>query len=312
MLTGQRLHLTSSTAPPLPNGKDSAASNEDDEKTEVWYGIEYTINKTLQTLSHVKYRFDNCGDVRHPSIIVTTEPVKEAFIDVKNRGIKSRFITEITKDNLHYCKELIQVVSEVRHLDGVKGNFAVGESFYAGYAIGQEAKPLAHVIYSTAKEFVEQQQYFFDMLWSKAIPVEQRIKEIEEGIEPEKTEVLYGVENIIDNTRQYFDKIRERLDSVFDSTGPSILVKVDQIRHVAIKLNERGGKIRLITEITKENIDFCKELMKTDEIRHLDGIKGHFAIADGKEYRGSARPQLGQPLITMVSSNVREFVEQQQ
>jgi hypothetical protein len=92
-LTGERVLLTSSTSPSSHNGKDTAASNERNEKTEVWYGIEYTINKTLQTLSQVKYRFDNCGDVRHPSIIVTTEPVKKGFIDVKNRGVRTRFIT---------------------------------------------------------------------------------------------------------------------------------------------------------------------------------------------------------------------------
>jgi hypothetical protein len=97
-LTGERVLLTSSTQPLLPqSGKDITASDDGDEKTEVWYGIEYTINKTLQTLSQVKYRFDNCGDVRHPSIIVTTEPIKKGFIDVKNKGVKTRFITEITK-----------------------------------------------------------------------------------------------------------------------------------------------------------------------------------------------------------------------
>src|SRR5919199_827125 len=115
-LTGEMLSLTSSTSPPSSNGEDTAASKEAGEKTEGWYGIEYTINRNLQTLSQVKHRFDNCGDVRHPSIIVTTEPAKKAFIDVKNRGIRTRFITEITKDNLHYCKKLMQVVSEMRHL----------------------------------------------------------------------------------------------------------------------------------------------------------------------------------------------------
>jgi two-component system, OmpR family, sensor histidine kinase VicK len=73
--------------------------------------IEHAINITLQLLSIVRYRFDNCGDISYPSIIVTTEPVRKAFVDVKNRGVKTRFITEITKDNLHYCKELIQLFS---------------------------------------------------------------------------------------------------------------------------------------------------------------------------------------------------------
>ena len=62
-------------------------------------------------LSIVRYRFDNCGDISYPSIIDTTEPVKKAFVDIKNKGVKTRFITEITKDNLHYCKELMQLFS---------------------------------------------------------------------------------------------------------------------------------------------------------------------------------------------------------
>jgi two-component system sensor histidine kinase VicK len=179
---------------------------------EVRCGTEFTglINRTLQTLSKVKYRFDNCGDVRHLSVIVTTEPVKKGFIDVKNRGIKTRFITEITNDNLHYCKQLMQVVSEVRHLDGVKGNFAVGESFYAGYAIAREGRPLTHVIFSTGKEFVEQ-QFFFDMLWSKAIPAKQRIREIEEGAKREFVETVREPSEI---QKLSFDLIKKAEDEI--------------------------------------------------------------------------------------------------
>ena len=210
-LTGEMLSLTSSTSPPSSNGEDTAASKEAGEKTEGWYGIEYTINRTLQTLSQVKHRFDNCGDVRHPSIIVTTEPVKKAFIDVKNRGIRTRFITEITKDNLHYCKKLMQVVSEIRHLDGVKGNFAVGESCYAGHAIAQEARPLTHVIFSTAKEFVEQEQFFFDMLWNRAIPAKQRFKEIEEGAKREFVETIRDPSEI---QKLGFDLIKAAEDEI--------------------------------------------------------------------------------------------------
>ncbi|MFL6409847.1 MAG: hypothetical protein ACJ71K_01205 [Nitrososphaeraceae archaeon] len=45
-------------------------------------------------------------------------------------------------------------------------------------------------IYSTVKSFVEQQQYFFDMLWNKAIPAKQRIKEIQEGLKREFIETI--------------------------------------------------------------------------------------------------------------------------
>ena len=39
-------------------------------------------------------------------------------------------------------------------------------------------------------------QYFFDMLWRKAIPAKQRIKEIEEGLKREFVETLQDPEEI--------------------------------------------------------------------------------------------------------------------
>jgi two-component system, OmpR family, sensor histidine kinase VicK len=150
----------------LPTNKKDIPASDDkgDERTDVWHGVEYRIEKTLQTLSTVKHRFDNCGGIRHPSIIITTEPLRKAFLDVKNIGIKTRFITEITKDNLHYCKKLMQVVSEVRHLEGVKGNFAVTNTQYVSYAISEEVRPsLIEVVRSTSQVFIEQQQFFLKL-----------------------------------------------------------------------------------------------------------------------------------------------------
>jgi tryptophanase len=54
------------------------------------------------------------------------------------------------------------------------------------------------------------------------------------------------------------------------------------------KMKERGVKIRYITEITKENVHYCKELMTFAKVRHLDEIRGNFGILDGKYYRASA------------------------
>ena len=51
----------------------------------------------------------------------------------------------------------------------------------------QEATPLTQVIYSNTREVVEQMQYIFDIFWYKAIPADQKIREIEEGIEPVET-----------------------------------------------------------------------------------------------------------------------------
>jgi nitrogen-specific signal transduction histidine kinase len=271
------------------------------------------INKILQTLSKVEYRFDNYSDVRYPSIIITTEPVRKAFVDVKNRGVKTRFITEITKDSLHYCKELMQV-GEVRHLDGVKGNFVVTDTEYVSYAISEEIRPsLRQIVRSTSKEFVEEQQHFFDMLWNKAIPAEQKIMELESGIMlPERTEIISGADNILRLTLE--SDIRESLDNCIDSTSPVSFVLFEPMWNHLKELasTKNGVRFRFITEITKDNLPYCKEMAKIFELRHLDGVKGNLGIIDGREYRASPSIKLGVPPDVLIRSTAKIFVEQQQ
>jgi hypothetical protein len=47
-------------------------------------------------------------------------------------------------------------------------------------------------------------------------------------------------------------------------------------------MRARGCSLRLITDISRNNISYCKELAKYVELRHFDGIKGNFGIVDGK------------------------------
>lgn len=96
-------------------------------------------------------------------------------------NLKSRYITEINRDNLPYCKELMKI-GELRHLDNIKRNFGVSESEYIASTMLEEAKPVSEFIYSNVKATLEQQKYVFETLWDKAIPAEQKIREIEEGV----------------------------------------------------------------------------------------------------------------------------------
>ena len=162
----------------------------EEEKTETVYGVENTVSVSLQCFTQVKERHDSCGDDTLPSVIVTTEPIKNAYRELLRRGIKTRFITEITEKNIEYCKELMKIVYELRHLEGIRGNFGVSESDYIATAIQQEGRPIPQLIHSNARAMIEQQQYFFETLWNKAIPAEQRFREIEEGIKPEVIETI--------------------------------------------------------------------------------------------------------------------------
>ena len=66
----------------------------------------------------------------------------------------------------------------------------MSETEYVATAIVNEKEPVTETIYSNAKAILEQHRYFFETLWNKAIPAEQRIRELEQGIEPEFLEVI--------------------------------------------------------------------------------------------------------------------------
>ena len=62
------------------------------------------------------------------------------------------------------------MVDELRHLDGIKGNFMISEGEYlAPLILFEKGKIAPQIIYSNVREIVEQQQYIFDNLWNNAI-----------------------------------------------------------------------------------------------------------------------------------------------
>jgi hypothetical protein len=101
--------------------------------------------------------------------------IKKGYADAKKRGVKIRYVTEITTSNLQHCKELMQF-AELRHLAGVRGSFAVSEcEFVAGLSVNGR---LERLVYSDVAELVAHQQDVFETLWEAAVPAAERIKEI--------------------------------------------------------------------------------------------------------------------------------------
>jgi hypothetical protein len=162
-----------------------------EEKTEVIYGDENIIRDTLEVYSVLTNSLDICNDSNGPSMfVIPNHPVTRAYRELRERGIRLRFIAEVTKDNIVYSKELMKNC-ELRHLDEVRGNFGISDGiYYRASAKTRRSSPPPLLICSTLRAFVEQQQYFFEMLWKKAIPAKQRIKEIEENLKREFIETI--------------------------------------------------------------------------------------------------------------------------
>jgi two-component system, OmpR family, sensor histidine kinase VicK len=114
----------------------------------------------------------------------------EAFEYSKKRGARGQNVTEVSKENISYCKELAQLV-ELGHLNKLKGKFAVNEFETISTAIvSRKARPESKARYSNIPEVVQQLQYFFETVCDKAMPAEQRIQEIEEVVELTRTRLI--------------------------------------------------------------------------------------------------------------------------
>jgi two-component system, OmpR family, sensor histidine kinase VicK len=149
--------------------------------TKVLEGDQNIINTILQFVSNTKVRIDACIDYSRPSLAIEIEELKKAFLDAKRRGVKLRYVTEVTRDNVGYCKELIKMVDELRHIEGIRGNFYISETEYiAPAAFHERGKPASHIVYSNVKEIVEfHQSYIFEVFWNRSTSAEQQISEIE-------------------------------------------------------------------------------------------------------------------------------------
>jgi two-component system sensor histidine kinase VicK len=275
--------------------------------TEVIYGAENTLAKGVTFMKNVTQKMDIFFDAVAPSIVIEIAEYRNGYADIRRRGGRIRAFTDITKENLVYCKELLKVVDELRHIDGIRGGMAISETEYMASTVMQEAERLPEVIYSNVKEIVEQGQYIFDTLWSKGIPAIERIRALEEGLPAEKTEVFYGEEQVVGAIIRWQYASEKSWNLCLDSTLPSFSMS-ERIRKGYPDARARGVRIRYITQITRENLEYCKDIMNFAELRHLEGLVGNFVVSE-KEYLGEAS---GKEFFShLIYSNKKEIAEHQ-
>jgi two-component system, OmpR family, sensor histidine kinase VicK len=219
------------------------------EKTEVLQGLDKATEGIMEFLYSAEVSMNICAGHTWPSVAMGVEVYKKGLFELKTRNIKFRAITDITKDNIEYCKELMQI-AELRHLDGIKGNFGISEKAYTASATLQEAAQLQQVIYSNVRAILEQQQYVFETLWGKAIPAEGKVKEIEQRLEPDIIEVI---QNPAKTTKLYLDLIenaKREILLIFPTTN-------------AIIRQNRAGALQLLKEAAEKHRVDVRILMPT-------------------------------------------------
>ena len=249
----------------------------DSEKTEVLNGFEKTTETIMKFLNSAEISMNICADYTWPSVAMGVEVFRKGLYELKARNVRSRYITDITKDNIEYCKALMQI-SELRHLNGIKGNFALSEKAYTASATLQEASLLQQVIFSNVRAILDQQRYVFETLWNKAIPSEQRLREIEEGIDAEVFETITDHEVA---SRILVDLAKSvKKEALFFLPNDKALVRIDKLGVIdyLIKASQKDDTtaIRVVCPLSNENSEITSKIAENAP---------HIKIQNGNNYK---------------------------
>ena len=261
-------------------GSSNTTSPSTAEKTEVLQGLDKTTEAIIEFLYGAEVSMNICADHTWPSVAMGVEIYKKGLFELKTRNVKFRTITDVTKDNIEYCKELMQI-AELRHLDGIKGNFGISEKAYTASATLQEATLLQQVVYSNVKAILEQQQYVFETLWNKAIPAEQRLREIEEGIEAEVFETITNHEVVSQILVDLAKSVKK--EALFFLPNDKAMVSIDKLGIVdyLIKASQKSDTtiIRVVCPLSNENAEVTNKIAKNaPRIQILNGNNYKYGI----------------------------------
>ncbi|HZB16357.1 MAG TPA: HAMP domain-containing sensor histidine kinase [Nitrososphaeraceae archaeon] len=249
------------------------------------------VNAMLDIFYDAEDRIDICGNSKFPSYIFSFEPIKKAIVASKNKGTRQRYIIEITKDNIQYCKELMRIVKDLRHSDQIEANFGLNEIEYLG-SVGLQEERL-QATYCNIKEVVEQQHYIFDSLWNKSTNADEKIREIEEGVESEFYEVITDNEKAKNVYIDLAKSIENEALLLFANSEAVLrsdrLGIIDYLIEASTKRrgSMKGPTIRIICPLTVENshiINKIKENAPDIKIQQSSSSHSGLFIVDRSKF----------------------------
>ena len=279
------------------------------------YGTDKVISEELQFFFKTKREIDTCMEHTRPSLAIGMESIKNSFIDAKSRGVKLRYLTEITDANISYCEEMMSIVDEVRHLDGIKGNFMISEIEYLAPATSHEETKLSSlIIYSNVREIVEHQQYVFETLWNKSMAAEKRIRELEEGITTHyQTKVVEDPDEVVKEISHLIAN-SNKLCTCLTSGGMQYSYHhFSEIRKKILEKQKKGEHkgVRYISNITQDNEKFVKAFLDAGiRIRHVKNLPPmSFGVSDKEIAATIEKMEGGKMVQSLLLSNEPAYID---
>lgn len=269
-------------------------------------------------LSDSKEKLCQCRSSLAFEISVNIPNYNPSRLQARGKGLQVQLITEINRDNLSLCKQLIGVYGvQIRHLEGVRKNFSVWDEKHFEEVTIATNHPfiVKQLVYSNLEPIVRENQYLFDTLWEMAIPGAQKIQELESISEPLHVGTVLTGRDVVSETRiKIISNSRKYLDL---NVIPELAIRLldPPLRELCTDAISRGVRCRVITSITSDNLTVCGSLIRLGmEVRHMPALKGE-SVFNERESMTSATLeslQTGLEVTSVIYSTHPQFAEQRQ
>jgi sugar-specific transcriptional regulator TrmB len=193
--------------------------------------------------------------------------------DAKTRNVKVRLITTVTRENMEIAKK---INAEVRHVDKIHAVLACYDgSVLSMHDIKNDSvslhSPDDTVMITNNSGMINMMKQMLENMWEHAMPLEERIAELETGRPREETYYIYGRQKLYEMIPQFMGNAKD----VIWTAPENGLERIYSNLKGVIDLYKGRARIQCLAPITKANIEIAKKL--GIEIRHVDKI---YAIAD--------------------------------
>jgi signal transduction histidine kinase len=281
---------------------------------------EEIVQVVLRQINSAKEEILGIGSKDAPNLIASFQPYKKAVSEaIKRVKLPGRYITDVVESNLESCKYLINDLHvKVRHLKDIRSNLVITEKEFTSDLSSPHPEHLTtKLLYSNSIELLIQQKQLFETLWSISIPAEQRIKEIEEGEEPEETRLLTQTPETREVSEAFtqISKLTKNEALVFLPTLERLDLRNPAFQILAEKAVKGRIPVRILAPLTTDQ-EVWQRIMNqfpAFEIRKYEPIHIGLIISDRKrmlfiQYLDIESTDLGNAIASGIYSTHKETI----
>ncbi len=225
--------------------------------------------------------------------------IQNSTINAQSRGVKLRCITEINKDNIEQCRQLMST-AEIRHLSNVIGILIVTEKESFSDIDPLPFSSSSHLLYSYLEEVVKQHLDKFESLWDNGIAVEERIQQIEEEKDQMETRLIetstqfheFMINSLKDTIKRDWYIQDEILRKIYENyfvlfkenmTKTLLLKRMNLNNKSKSSVNKNDIGLRCILKINRQNMEIVAKFLEIEgvHIRHTNNpLPINFEVSD--------------------------------